>query len=58
MQNVVMLTVVMLMSWRCIETNLTLDIFDFQIQLACDLKKPLFLHERDAHPEMVELLTR
>ena len=30
----------------------------FQIQLACDLKKPLFLHERDAHVELVELLTR
>jgi Tat protein secretion system quality control protein TatD with DNase activity len=30
----------------------------FQIRLACDLKKPLFLHERDAHVEMVELLSR
>ena len=28
------------------------------MQLACSLKKPLFLHERDAHVEMVELLTR
>ena len=26
--------------------------------LACELCKPLFLHERDAHVEMVELLTR
>ena len=31
---------------------------DLQIKLACEVKKPLFLHERDAHAEMVELLTR
>ncbi len=30
----------------------------FQIQLACEVGKPLFLHERDAHAELVELLTR
>ena len=30
----------------------------FQIKLACEVQKPLFLHERDAHAEMVELLTR
>ena len=30
--------------------------FPFQIQLACELKKPLFLHERDAHADMVRLL--
>ena len=28
----------------------------FQIQLACELKKPLFLHEREAHADMVRLL--
>ena len=28
----------------------------FQVQLACELKKPLFLHERDAHEDMVKIL--
>ena len=32
--------------------------YSIQIKLACEVKKPLFLHERDAHTEMVELLTR
>ena len=27
-----------------------------QLQLACELQKPLFLHEREAHGEMVKLL--
>lgn len=31
--------------------------FSLQIQLACEIQKPLFLHERDAHKEMVNLLT-
>jgi len=26
-----------------------LDVFEKQIKLACEIKKPLFLHERDAH---------
>ena len=30
--------------------------FKFQIQLACEVQKPLFLHEREAHREMVKLL--
>ncbi|MFY9225499.1 MAG: TatD family hydrolase [Blastocatellia bacterium] len=30
--------------------------FEAQIQLACELKKPLFLHERDAHQRFVEIL--
>ena len=30
----------------------------FQIQIACEIKKPLFLHEREAHKEMVELLEK
>jgi len=38
--------------------NVQLDVFEKQIELACELGKPLFLHERDAHAEMVELLTR
>ena len=29
-----------------------------QVVLACDLGKPLFLHERDAHQQMVEILER
>lgn len=38
--------------------DVQLDVFEKQIRLACELRKPLFLHERDAHAEMVELLTR
>jgi len=30
--------------------------FEEQIKLACDLKMPLFLHERDAHERFVEIL--
>ena len=30
----------------------------YQVLLACELGKPLFLHERDAHPEMVGILER
>jgi TatD DNase family protein len=30
--------------------------FEAQIQLACELKKPLFLHERDAHLRFIEIL--
>jgi TatD DNase family protein len=32
--------------------------FEAQIQLACEIKKPLFLHERDAHQKFVEILQR
>jgi len=35
-----------------------LDVFEKQIQLACRVGKPLFLHERDAHDEMVGLLDK
>lgn len=31
--------------------------FDKQIQLACELNMPLFLHERDAHKKFLELLS-
>ena len=27
-----------------------------QIELACDLKKPLFVHERDAHDDLLQIL--
>jgi TatD DNase family protein len=30
--------------------------FEAQIELACELKMPLFLHERDAHKRFVEIL--
>ena len=29
-----------------------------QVVLACELGKPLFLHERDAHQQMVDILER
>jgi TatD DNase family protein len=32
--------------------------FEEQIALACELNMPLFLHERDAHPRFVEILSR
>jgi TatD DNase family protein len=32
--------------------------FEAQIQLACALKMPLFLHERDSHQRLVEILSR
>ena len=35
-----------------------LEVFEKQIQLACRLQKPLFLHERDAHEDMVRLLQK
>ena len=39
------------------------EVFEKQIQLACDLKaqglqRPLFLHERDAHEDFVEILSK
>jgi len=33
-----------------------LEVFEKQIQLACDINKPMFLHEREAHEQMVNLL--
>jgi TatD DNase family protein len=30
--------------------------FEAQVKLACDLKMPLFLHERDAHSRLAEIL--
>jgi len=32
--------------------------FEAQLQIAADLRLPLFLHQRDAHPEFVALLRR
>jgi TatD DNase family protein len=33
-------------------------VFEKQVELACKLKKPLFLHERDAHDEMINVLKK
>src|SRR5262245_52305463 len=38
--------------------NLQEQCFEAQIQMACELKKPLFMHERDAHQRFVEILKR
>jgi len=35
-----------------------LEVFEKHIQLACRVGKPLFLHERDAHEDMVRLLEK
>ena len=35
-----------------------LDVFEEHLKLAAELGKPLFLHQRDAHPQFVELLRR
>ncbi len=32
-------------------------LFEAQVQLACELDMPLFLHERDAHQRLVEILS-
>ncbi|CAI4220732.1 unnamed protein product [Auanema sp. JU1783] len=32
------------------------DVFRKQVELACDLHRPLFIHERDAHEDMVTIL--
>ncbi|MGH9759423.1 MAG: TatD family hydrolase [Blastocatellia bacterium] len=31
-------------------------VFEAQLELACELKKPIFLHERDAHSRFVQML--
>ncbi len=38
--------------------DVQLDVFEKQVQLACELKKPMFVHEREAHEAMVEILSR
>ena len=35
-----------------------LDVFTKQVQLAVDLKKPLFVHEREAHEDLVKVLSQ
>ncbi|MFH4979011.1 hypothetical protein AB6A40_005720 [Gnathostoma spinigerum] len=34
------------------------DVFEKQVSLACDLRKPLFIHEREAQTDMIEILTK
>ncbi len=34
------------------------DVFNAQLELACELHLPLFLHERDAHQRLLEILDR
>ena len=36
--------------------DVQLDVFQKQVELACDLQKPLFVHEREAHAELVTIL--
>lgn len=35
-----------------------LEVFEKQVKLACQFGKPLFLHEREAHAELIEILQR
>lgn len=35
-----------------------LEVFEKQVQLACELKKPLFVHERDAHVPLTQILLK
>lgn len=30
----------------------------FQVKLACEIKKPLFLHEREAHDDLISILSK
>ncbi|KAK8737319.1 hypothetical protein OTU49_004440 [Cherax quadricarinatus] len=36
--------------------DVQLEVFEKQVSLACELRKPLFVHERDAHKEVLEVL--
>jgi len=38
--------------------DVQISVFEKQVELACKLGKPLFLHERDAHDVMVSILQR
>jgi TatD DNase family protein len=38
--------------------DVQLEVFEKQVQLACKLRKPMFLHERDAHTDMVRILQK
>ncbi|KAK6635302.1 hypothetical protein RUM43_007812 [Polyplax serrata] len=34
------------------------EVFEQQVKLACELNKPLFLHEREAHEDLLSILTK
>nr|CAG4640953.1 EOG090X080R [Eulimnadia texana] len=38
--------------------DVQLEVFEKQVQLACEIKKPMFLHERDAHDDLVRILEK
>jgi len=38
--------------------DVQISVFEKQVELACKLGKPLFLHERDAHQQMVDILQK
>jgi len=38
--------------------DVQVEVFEKQVELACELSKPLFLHERDAHDAMVSILEK
>jgi TatD DNase family protein len=38
--------------------DIQLQVFERQLQMAADLQKPLFLHQRDAHTDFIALLRR
>nr|CAG4644879.1 EOG090X080R [Leptodora kindtii] len=38
--------------------DVQMEVFEKQVQLACEIRKPLFLHERDAHEDMVRILDK
>ncbi|GAB6028418.1 hypothetical protein CHUAL_002578 [Chamberlinius hualienensis] len=38
--------------------DIQLEVCEKQVQLACHLKKPLFLHVRDAHKELITILSK
>ncbi|KAL0269707.1 UNVERIFIED_CONTAM: hypothetical protein PYX00_007347 [Menopon gallinae] len=34
------------------------EVFEEQVKLACEVKKPLFLHEREAHEDLINILNK
>nr|CAG4637103.1 EOG090X080R [Ceriodaphnia reticulata]SVE73001.1 EOG090X080R [Ceriodaphnia reticulata] len=38
--------------------DVQMEVFEKQVHLACEVGKPLFLHERDAHDDMVRILEK